>query len=425
MHDSLGHELSLLALRAAALQVAPDLAADHRAAAADLRVAAADATDHLHRIIGVLREVSVDDEPAPLAPAGESVEDLVARAAESGLPVRWEPRDDTTAPAPDPGGIAERLLHRVVREAPDQRGPARAGRPRRRSGHRAGPRHYGHRHQRTGRPGGVPFVGRFGPARAARGRRLGRRRLPTRARTGTASGSGRTSPPNGPPPRPRPPPLGALHPRPPPRRRRPGRRRRCGRRPGRRRLRLVRVHRDALGAQPRRVRGTAPGHAVRRGRPLYCRTARSTTRPSNAPPRPRRTPTAVTTGRAVNSSSPSTTSGSASTRRGAWLPRTSSPAPDRPARDASPTSDTRSPHGDPGTAGRRRGDGAGRRARHPGERRGRARSSPRRGTAARRSNWPVPTDPPSPCWTSACPAWTDSRPRGRSYGPSPARPSPC
>ncbi|MGW7277965.1 ATP-binding protein [Streptomyces sp. NPDC054844] len=117
MHDSLGHELSLLALRAAALQVAPGLAADHRAAAADLRVAAADATDHLHRIIGVLREVSVNDEPAPLTPAGESVEDLVARAAESGLPVRWEPRDDTTAPAPEPGGIADRLLHRVAREA--------------------------------------------------------------------------------------------------------------------------------------------------------------------------------------------------------------------------------------------------------------------------------------------------------------------
>ncbi|MGC9381345.1 histidine kinase [Streptomyces sp. MH13] len=116
MHDSLGHELSLLALRAAALQVAPGLAADHRAAAADLRAAAADATDHLHRIIGVLRDVSVNDEPAPLSPAGESVEELVARAAESGLPVRWAPRD-TAGPALEPGGIVERLLHRVVREA--------------------------------------------------------------------------------------------------------------------------------------------------------------------------------------------------------------------------------------------------------------------------------------------------------------------
>ncbi|MFD8201630.1 histidine kinase [Streptomyces sp. NPDC059701] len=112
MHDSLGHELSLIALRAGALQVAPGLAADHRAAAADLRMAAADATDRLHRIIGVLREA---DEPAPLTPAGETVEELVARAAESGLPVRWEPSG--AAPVPDPAGIAGRLLHRVVREA--------------------------------------------------------------------------------------------------------------------------------------------------------------------------------------------------------------------------------------------------------------------------------------------------------------------
>lgn len=112
MHDSLGHELSLIALRAGALQVAGDLPDHHRAAAADLRAAAADATDRLHGIIGVLRE---EDETVPLAPAGESVEQLVARAAESGLPVRWQSgaRDTDVAPGP----VAERLLHRVTREA--------------------------------------------------------------------------------------------------------------------------------------------------------------------------------------------------------------------------------------------------------------------------------------------------------------------
>ncbi|MFE7965931.1 sensor histidine kinase [Streptomyces cellulosae] len=111
MHDSLGHELSLLALRAGVLQVAPDLPGHHRAAAADLRAAAADATDRLHRIIGVLREG--DDEPLPLAPAGETVEQLVARAAGSGLPVRC----DTDGRPVEPGGVAERLLYRVAREA--------------------------------------------------------------------------------------------------------------------------------------------------------------------------------------------------------------------------------------------------------------------------------------------------------------------
>ncbi|MFB6849766.1 sensor histidine kinase [Streptomyces sp. NPDC056373] len=112
MHDSLGHELSLIALRAGALQVAHGLGDEHRAAAADLRAAAADATDRLHRIIGVLRED--DDEPVPLAPAGETLEQLVARAAESGLPVRWAAGHD---PPADPGDVAERLLHRVTREA--------------------------------------------------------------------------------------------------------------------------------------------------------------------------------------------------------------------------------------------------------------------------------------------------------------------
>ncbi|MFJ4278684.1 sensor histidine kinase [Streptomyces massasporeus] len=112
MHDSLGHELSLIALRAGALQVAPGLGGEHRAAAADLRTAAADATDRLHRIIGVLRE---DDEPVPLTPAGETLEQLVTRAVESGLPVRWDPVEHD--PAADCDEVAERLLHRVAREA--------------------------------------------------------------------------------------------------------------------------------------------------------------------------------------------------------------------------------------------------------------------------------------------------------------------
>ncbi|WP_328425034.1 sensor histidine kinase [Streptomyces sp. NBC_00443] len=114
MHDSLGHELSLIALRAGALQVAPDLPDHHRTAAADLRAAAADATDRLHRIIGVLRE---EDEPVSLSPPGETVEQLVARAAESGLAVHWAEPDGGTAVALEPGGVAERVLYRVVREA--------------------------------------------------------------------------------------------------------------------------------------------------------------------------------------------------------------------------------------------------------------------------------------------------------------------
>ncbi|MFV8129898.1 histidine kinase [Streptomyces syringium] len=94
MHDSLGHELSLIALRAGALQVAPGLDPAHRTAAADLREAAAAATDRLHDIIGVLRDPEPGPGPgptppsAPLVPADETIPALVERAATSGLRVR-------------------------------------------------------------------------------------------------------------------------------------------------------------------------------------------------------------------------------------------------------------------------------------------------------------------------------------------------
>ncbi|MCX5083231.1 MULTISPECIES: sensor histidine kinase [unclassified Streptomyces] len=109
MHDSLGHELSLIALRAGALQVAPGMAEAHRTAAAELRAAASDATDRLHDMVGLLRE---DDEPAPLAPPGESIAALIERAADSGLPVTLH-RTDTTATS----ATTTRTTYRVIQEA--------------------------------------------------------------------------------------------------------------------------------------------------------------------------------------------------------------------------------------------------------------------------------------------------------------------
>jgi hypothetical protein len=53
MHDSLGHELSLIALRAGALEVAPGLSESHQKAAGDIRTAAAGATERLGQIVGV------------------------------------------------------------------------------------------------------------------------------------------------------------------------------------------------------------------------------------------------------------------------------------------------------------------------------------------------------------------------------------
>lgn len=110
MHDSLGHELSLIALRAGALEVAPDLDERYRTAAKDLRSAAATATDRLHEIIGVLRE---DSGQAPMEPAHESVVELVERARASGVRIRLRTEGAIVELAP----MVDRAAHRVVQEA--------------------------------------------------------------------------------------------------------------------------------------------------------------------------------------------------------------------------------------------------------------------------------------------------------------------
>ncbi|MDA1362656.1 histidine kinase [Glycomyces luteolus] len=106
MHDSLGHELALIALRAGALELAPGLTDENREAAAALRRNAVDATDRLRQTIGILR-----DEPAPAEPLDESIEALVERAAEAGMRVTLE---TDAAPLPP---LAGRTVHRVVQEA--------------------------------------------------------------------------------------------------------------------------------------------------------------------------------------------------------------------------------------------------------------------------------------------------------------------
>ncbi|MFG2001463.1 histidine kinase [Spirillospora sp. NPDC048911] len=126
MHDSLGHELALIAVRAGALQVAPDLSERHREQAAELRASAADATEHLREIIGVLREETGQDPAgqnaaetpggsgAPTRPARESITDLVERARTSGIPVRLTGAAEPPADAAPMIAIA---AHRVVQEA--------------------------------------------------------------------------------------------------------------------------------------------------------------------------------------------------------------------------------------------------------------------------------------------------------------------
>jgi signal transduction histidine kinase len=107
MHDSVGHELSLIALRAAALEVDADLPERHRRAATELREAAATATERLGEIIGVLR-----DGEASVVPAQESVAQLVDRAAASGLAVKLIQEG-----ASELSPMVDRAVHRVVQES--------------------------------------------------------------------------------------------------------------------------------------------------------------------------------------------------------------------------------------------------------------------------------------------------------------------
>jgi signal transduction histidine kinase len=106
MHDSLGHELSLIAIRAAALEVAGGLGDDQRGAATQLRTSAAAATERLREIIGVLRE-----DAAPVEPVQGDLGELIARARASGLLI-----ESTVDCAQAPPMVAC-AAHRVVQEA--------------------------------------------------------------------------------------------------------------------------------------------------------------------------------------------------------------------------------------------------------------------------------------------------------------------
>jgi signal transduction histidine kinase len=103
MHDSVGHELALIALRAGGLELAPDLSEATRRAAGELRESAVVATDRLRRTVGLLRETTV-------VPVGEGLEELVARAVGAGMVVRLEGAVDGV---PE---LVERAVHRVVQE---------------------------------------------------------------------------------------------------------------------------------------------------------------------------------------------------------------------------------------------------------------------------------------------------------------------
>ncbi|EXG82622.1 sensor histidine kinase [Cryptosporangium arvum] len=110
IHDVLGHDLSLIALSAGALKLAPGLEPSHRQAAGDIRARAAAAVERLGEVIGVLRD---DADQPPTAPGDAGLPELIAEASAAGLPVELHVGGD-------PGALpaaAERAVHRVVQEA--------------------------------------------------------------------------------------------------------------------------------------------------------------------------------------------------------------------------------------------------------------------------------------------------------------------
>ncbi|MFB8052481.1 sensor histidine kinase [Streptomyces rubiginosohelvolus] len=110
MHDVLGHDLSLIALSAGALKLAPGLDEQHRRAAQDIRGRAAAAVERLGEVVGVLREES---ESPPRTPGDSDIARLVADAAASGLPVGLSVDGDASVLPPTVG----RAAHRVVQES--------------------------------------------------------------------------------------------------------------------------------------------------------------------------------------------------------------------------------------------------------------------------------------------------------------------
>ncbi|WPW28988.1 histidine kinase [Streptomyces atratus] len=112
MHDSLGHALSLVALRAGALELSPDLTDRDRTDLAELRGTIADAVEQLRETVAVLHDPTGTEPGAGLS-VTDTLEDLLGRAVASGVPVRWERR----GAMPALPSLIERGMYRAVQEA--------------------------------------------------------------------------------------------------------------------------------------------------------------------------------------------------------------------------------------------------------------------------------------------------------------------
>jgi signal transduction histidine kinase len=123
MHDSLGHQLALIAVHAGALEVDPELGDRQREGVGILREAARSAMRELREAVGILRDDT--EEPAAPAPGPEpeaagtppargaaGVDALVASSRGAGAPVELRRRGEARPLAP----AADHAVYRIVQE---------------------------------------------------------------------------------------------------------------------------------------------------------------------------------------------------------------------------------------------------------------------------------------------------------------------
>ncbi|QVQ53500.1 hypothetical protein J4H86_07045 [Spiractinospora alimapuensis] len=120
MHDSLGHEIGLIAVRAGVLELSPHGGPQEvRDSARSLRLGAARAAERLRQVVGVLHANDTEGDGATASTRPhpteepENVDGLVGRAREAGMTVHLEVRG---GPREVPETV-RRSVDRVVREA--------------------------------------------------------------------------------------------------------------------------------------------------------------------------------------------------------------------------------------------------------------------------------------------------------------------
>jgi signal transduction histidine kinase len=116
MHDVLAHRISLMALHAGALEVAPDLPSEKvRETAELLRLTARQALEELRGVIGVLREEpGRESQPAAPQPSLSDIPRLIEETRRAGAKIDFEMQVDHPNAAPSMLG---RDAYRIVQES--------------------------------------------------------------------------------------------------------------------------------------------------------------------------------------------------------------------------------------------------------------------------------------------------------------------